>query len=169
MLCCRSLFATGSRDQAVKVWSLAGVGAPQQKPIAVLPPFPAGITAVALSPQHVSAAAAAGQPSGPAGVVHLLAVGTEDGQVQVWRLQVPGSSPGGHNVWSEEQQGKVQQQQQVVCERLWCSEVWQQHAAAVRRLRWAPGCVAQLCGEGSTVALASCGEDHSVRLYDLQL
>lgn len=25
------------------------------------------------------------------------------------------------------------------------------------------------CGEGSTVALGSCGEDHSVRLYDVAL
>jgi hypothetical protein len=59
----------------------------------------------------------------------------------------------------------------VVCEQVWCSAVWQQHAAAVKRLRWAPACVSWLCeGEGvSAVALASCGEDHSVRVFRVEL
>jgi hypothetical protein len=57
----------------------------------------------------------------------------------------------------------------VVCEQLWSSEVWQQHAAAVRRLRWAPGCVSWLCGSGCGVVLASCAEDNSVRVFDVTL
>jgi hypothetical protein len=94
---------------------------------------------------------------------HLLAVGMEDGQVQVWLLQ------------QQQQQGADQQAPgqapMVVCEQVWCSAVWQQHAAAVKRLRWAPACVSWLCeGAGaSAVALASCGEDHSVRVFRVEV
>lgn len=161
-----SFFATGSRDQTVKLWVLAGVGQPQQKPVAVLPPFPAGITAVALSPGHVASSmmAAAG---GDSSRVHLLAVGMEDGRVQVWRLQMPPLQQQQEMQVQEQQQ---QQEMQVVCEQLWCSEAWQQHAAAVRRLRWAPACVPWLCGGGAgVVGLASCGEDHSVRLFGVSV
>lgn len=181
LYCCCSLFATGSRDNTVKLWALSAVGTQQQqRPIAVLPPFPAGITAVALSPCHVSAAAgaaggdAAQQGSAAAGSaaaeqVHLLAVGMEDGCVQVWRLlmQVTAAVPTAPAAVGE---AGGQGVPQVVCERLWGSEVWQQHAAAVRRLRWAPACVSWLCdgGDGS-IALASCGEDNSVRVFDVRL
>jgi WD40 repeat protein len=178
--CCCSFFATGSRDNTVKLWALSAVGTQQQqRPIATLPPFPAGITAVALSPCHVSAAAAAAaggdaaqQDSAAAAVsaaveqVHLLAVGMEDGCVQVWRLRMQGMAA----VPAAGGEAGGQGVPQVVCERLWGSEVWQQHAAAVRRLRWAPVCVSWLCdgGDGS-IALASCGEDNSVRVFDVRL
>ena len=185
--CCCSFFATGSRDNTVKLWALSSVGTQQQqRPIATLPPFSAGITAVALSPCPVSAAAAAAaggdaaqQGSAAAGSaaalsaaaeqVHLLAVGMEDGCVQVWRLRVQGTAavPTAPAAGGE---AGGQGVPQVVCERLWGSEVWQQHAAAVRRLRWAPACMSWLCdgGDGG-IALASCGEDNSVRVFDVRL
>lgn len=101
--------------------------------------------------------------------MHLLAVGMEDGRVAVWRLQVPAGATDA----PQPADGAQQQQPAVVCEQLWSSEVWQQHAAAVKRLRWAPGCVSWLCSGGAAagagLALASCGEDNSVRLFDVVL
>lgn len=99
--------------------------------------------------------------------MHLLAVGMEDGRVAVWRLQVPAGAAD-----APQPADGAQQQPAVVCEQLWSSEVWQQHAAAVKRLRWAPDCVSWLCGGGAAgagLALASCGEDNSVRLFDVVL
>lgn len=136
----------------------------QQKPLATLPPFPAGITAVALCPQHVSAAAAAAVASAQQHI-HLLAVGLEDGRVQVWQLQMQDCWPVGPGAESA-------QRGQVVCRQLWCSEVWQQHAAAVKRLRWAPAAVSWLCdddSQGTGLKLASCAEDNSVRVFSVAL
>jgi WD40 repeat protein len=171
-----SLFATGSRDQTVRLWARAGVGGQQpQKPLAVLPPFPAGVTAVALSPQHVSVAAAAAAGIGQRGAqeVHLLAVGCEDGQVQVWQLQLQQcvAEGAGGGVQGADGPCGAAAGQQVEVQQLWCSEPWQQHVGAVRRLRWAPACVPSMCGGvgGGGVVLASCGEDNSVRLFDIAL
>jgi WD40 repeat protein len=154
------MFATGSRDQTVKLWAVDSQGRPHQKPVCCLPAFPVGITAVALAPQHAcAAAAAAAGVAADAASLHLLAVGLENGQVQVWSVEVPD-----------------QQQQQVgefKVQQLWASKDWEQHAAAVRRLRWAPACVDWLCGRsavgGGCVQLASCGDDHSVRVYGVTL
>jgi WD40 repeat protein len=159
---CR-LFATGSRDQTVKLWAIDSQGRPQQKPVSCLPAFPVGVTAVALAPQHVcAAAAAAAGGSVDAASLHLLAVGLENGQVQVWSIELPGQQ--------QQQVGEFRVQQ------LWASQVWEQHAAAVRRLRWAPASVDWLCGRsaaggagGCCLQLASCGDDHSVRVYGVTL
>jgi hypothetical protein len=144
---------------------------PQQKPFGCLPAFPVGITAVSLAPQHVcasAAAAAAGMIGDQAQGFHLLAVGLEDGQVQVWSVEV-----------RQQLQDQQQQQGEVIVKQLWASQAWEQHAAAVRRLRWAPAGVEWLCGSsaaggsggscGSCVQLASCGDDHSVRVYGVTL
>ncbi|KAF6265071.1 WD40-repeat-containing domain protein [Scenedesmus sp. NREL 46B-D3] len=144
------LFATGSRDQTVKLWAVDSQGTPQQKPVSCLPAFSVGVTAVALAPQHVYAAS-----------LHLLAVGLDNGQVQVWLVVAPAQQ-------QQDREGKVQQ--------LWASQAWEQHAAAVRRLRWAPAGVDWLCGRSIAdgagdpcVQLASCGDDHSVRVYGVTL
>jgi hypothetical protein len=151
----------------VKLWAVDDQGKPQQKPAACLPAFPAGITAVALAPQHVCAAVAAAAGTGAdAEILHLLAVGLEDGQVQVWSIEVP----------RQLQNQQQQQQSEVVMQQLWASQAWEQHAAAVRRLRWATAGVDWLCGRsaaggsnGSCMQLASCGDDHSVRVYGVTL
>jgi WD40 repeat protein len=166
----RRLFATGSRDQTVKLWAIDAQGTPQQKPIGCLPAFPVGVTAVSSAPEHVCTAAAAAGMAGGAEGLHLLAVGLEDGQVQVWSVEVP----------RQQLQDQQQQQQgEVVMKQLWASQAWEQHAAAVRRLRWAPAGVDWLCGSSaaggsggsidSCVQLASCGDDHSVRVYGVTL
>eukprot|EP00775_Hariotina_reticulata_P008436 gene8436-8618_t len=166
-------FATSSRDQTVKVWALAANGHPGARPTITLPPFPAGVTAVALAPAHVTSALRAassaddscGAELADVGGLHLLAVGLEDGQVQVWSVCLRDKSitqEGGG-------EGECKAQQ------LWASKQWEQHAATVRRLRWAPAGVDWLCGRAGGAhidgcpQLASCGEDHSVRLFCINL
>lgn len=133
---------------------------PAQKPAATLPAFPFGVTAVALAPQHVSSAgAAAGSGSSPESGLHLLAVGLEDGQVQVWSVEAThGSVDGGNSCGLG-----------FTVKQLWVSAAWCQHATVVRRLRWAPAGTDWLCGGGHGVCLASCGEDSSVRVFSVEL
>jgi hypothetical protein len=187
------LFSTGSRDQSVKLWALADMGGSSsssssssssvpQRPVLSLPPFPAGVTAVALTAAAAGGSCARQQQQQQ----WLLAVGLEDGSLSVWRVTVVTAAdaqaqPTGHSSSAE---------------RLWSSQPWEQHAAAVKRLAWGPpGCVQALCGSGGddgrqpsgaadtagaagvdaasaaprhhTMHLASCGEDHSVRVFAL--
>lgn len=145
-----------------------------QKPVVTLPHFAVGITAVALAPQHVAAAAAAEDAGGGgcpsvATCVHVLAVGLEDGRVQVWQLSLMPLAGGAAA------QDAEQQVQEWRSEQLWVSAPWEQHAGAVKRLCWGAACVIGVCGgspgagRGQGMQLASCGEDHSVRVYEMHL
>lgn len=139
----------------MKLWAIDSSGMPGQKPVGTLPAFPVGVTAVALAPQHVAAAAAvAGLVSSIEATVYLLAVGFEDGQVQVWSVEVPVVGDSKDSGFSARQ--------------LWVSAAWCQHAGVVRRLRWAPEGVDWLCGGGHRACLASCGEDNSVRVFSVE-
>lgn len=160
-------FATGSRDQTVKLWAVDSTGMPGHKPAITLPPFAAGVTAVALAPQHVSAAAAAPAGAGDSGHaracapshVHFLAVGLENGRIEVWGVTITQGSA-----------DTATCDLGFAVEQLWVSKAYCQHASVVKRLRWAPDGVAWLCGgsEGS-LYLASCGEDNSVRVFGVTL
>lgn len=136
-------FATCSRDHTVKLWALdATAGAAAVTPLCALPQFPCPVTAVALAPAHVcrraAAAAAAADEKSEEGFGHVCAVGLEDGGVELWAAG--GAAPP---------------------QRLWACPPGGAHAAAVRRLAWAPG-------GGGGALLASCGEDHAVRVYAVE-
>lgn len=153
-------FASGSRDQTVKFWHVGSDGTPGASPAACLPPFPAGVTFVALAPLHVCAALAGPAGGGEADEQHVLAVGLEDGQVEVWRVALPAADGAAAHAGSA-----------ACATRLWVSPPWQRHAGTVRRLRWAPAGAAWLCGGagGGVVAqLASCGDDHAVRVFGVE-
>ncbi|KAG2449340.1 hypothetical protein HYH02_005495 [Chlamydomonas schloesseri] len=165
------LLATAARDDTVKVWRLAeapeaaGGGAAVSAVLAVtLPQFPCAATAVAFAP---TAAASSAAGSGSAMSYHL-AVGLEDGSLQLWRLD-PAAAPA---------EGLT-----AAC--LWTAPAAWRHVAPVRRLAWrgAPGtgalgqegaaaaaeAVVVAGGGGSGVAqLASCSEDHSVRVFSFR-
>ncbi|KXZ43915.1 hypothetical protein GPECTOR_77g12 [Gonium pectorale] len=161
------LLATASRDETVKVWRLPGGGgdtAAGAAPVlaATLPQFPCAATAVAFAPTPATNAAAAG------GGEYLLAVGLENGAVQLWKLTEAGPAADG----SAGGGGPA-----LAATRLWeAADAWC-HAAAVRRLRWrgAPGtggqplpaAPAQDGGRGGAAALqlASGSDDHSVRVF----
>jgi WD40 repeat protein len=113
---------------------------PGQKPLATLPAFGAAVNAVALA----AAPAPAGSVSAGAAAALLLAVGQEDGCIEVWRLQQQQLRDAGGG---------------ATAERLWGSGAEQRHAAAVRRLAWQ----GSMQPDGALL-LASCSDDHSVRV-----
>jgi WD40 repeat protein len=150
-----SLFATGGRDKRVKLWTVSGgtsasfsdasataTGANETSSVTVsmsreLPVFGAAVTAVAFALRRWS------------GARLVLATGLEDGRILIWA----GASP---QSWAA-----VASVAPNDC-----------HAAAIRAMSWQP----QLSwggGEGGKeddeacdrMTLASCGGDHSVRLF----
>jgi hypothetical protein len=148
--CLCRFFATAARDQQVKFWAMVN-GQPQTKPWLTLPTFPSAVTAVAVAPTNAIAGAAVGAGEASNGCRYMVAVGLEDGQIQVWGVCLP---PG-----SEAEAVEV-----GTAVQLWCSPIWHQHAAAVKRICWMPR---QAAGDPGRRAFASCGEDHSVRVFTL--
>ena len=103
-------------------------------PIATLPAFPASVTAVAIAPSLSHAGN------------HVLAVGLEDGSLDLVGLRISDSELVSH-------------------ETLWRASVYEAHAGAVRRLCW------RTCGYGDSDAgvLASCSDDHSFKIFEVAL
>lgn len=140
------LLATGARDGLVRVWEVLEKDV---RRVGQLPTFPAAVTAVAAAPRaQVMAAGGAGS-----GRAMVLAVGLEDGGVQVW------------HAWLDEEGSDLQHRL------LWRAGPGQRHAAAVRRLAWAPvrgggGGGERRCRRRPYL-LASCGEDAAVRIYEV--
>ena len=127
-----------------------------QAPIAILPPFSAGVTSVAF----------AGRADGLSEGSHLLAVGLETGSVQVWSFRVDPlhfsqespaiemDSPVGGDGVGTLSVDDVRLQ--------WVPPHHDRHSAAVRRLCWRT--------EGPRLLqLASCSDDHAVRVWDMTL
>ena len=168
--------ATCSRDATVKLWAVAppaaaaaaaavgggaGAGAAPGAGAAVrhaatLPPFKCAATAVALAPAHVCAALGGGGEA-----VYACAVGLEDGSLQVWAVPCALFGDGGDGSGAAAAPAP---------RLLWASAPGEGHAAAVRRIAWAPAsdaAAAESAGEGPLVA--TCGDDHAVRVYEVQL
>jgi hypothetical protein len=126
---------------------------PAPQPCASLPPFACPVTAVALAPAHVPA------PRGG----HVCAVGLEDGGLQVWAVLATASSGGDGDGGGGGGGGGPRL--------LWSAPPGEGHAAAVRRIGWAPAAAG---GGGAgpnsgAVLLASCGEDHAVRVFEVEM
>lgn len=122
---CGRMFATGSRDQTVKIWMLATEEEPASvKAVGTLPRFQNSVTALAWAPSHES---------------NLLAVGQEDGAIELWHLSIDSESFNCHQTWQ-------------------ASET-EAHCAAVKRLAWERA--------GSQMLLASCGMDHAVSIFEV--
>lgn len=101
--------------------------------------LPAAVTSVAIAP--ASSVASDGS------VTWHLAVGLEDGSVQLWRVAETGAEAAGlpsHAASS-----------------VWQAPKFNAHAGAVRRLAWRE--------RQSSLQLASCSEDHAIRLFDVVL
>jgi elongator complex protein 2 len=81
---------------------------------------------------------------GGGGSTYLCAVGLEDGGLQLWSAETdPEAGPAASRL-------------------LWAAARGEGHAAAVRRVAWSPS----RAGGGAPL-LASCGEDHAVRVYEV--
>jgi hypothetical protein len=94
----------------------------------------------------VTAVATARWPSG-ASAWALIAVGLESGAIEVWRCLEAGEQP--------------------CVEQVWRSDDQQRHAGAVRRLAWQDGVGSGQLGTTGPLLLASCGDDHAVRVLSI--
>ena len=109
---------------------------PTAKPVAALPAFAGGVTAVAFANRPNSTASKSSTLPGSV----CLAVGLEDGLLEIWSFDST---------------------TQAVTQ-LWRAADDIRHCAAVRRLAWRP------CKD-NPMQLASCSNDHCVKLLDVQL
>lgn len=136
--------ATGARDKLVKVWRVnhqvlqQADGAKSDgallTEVPALPVFACAVTAVAFAPRlH--------------GDSYLLAVGLEDGQIELWLGSKAGSSLPDLK-WSQ----------------LAALPPNLRHADVVRRLVWR-----QPSAATATLQLASCSDDHTVRIFDVAM
>lgn len=129
-------FATGSRDKTVKVWSV-NKDSSSVNLLSTLPQFRDSVTALS----WVSC--------DPSGCVSLLAVGMDNGLIEIWsvasrNLEVPALSAACAIRFDP-----------FLC-----------HVSTVYRLRWR-----DINGSESAevLQLASCGADHSVRVFDVRV
>ncbi|KAL2608650.1 hypothetical protein R1flu_027223 [Riccia fluitans] len=170
---CDRFFATGSRDKFVKIWAVLSANSEVRvENVLTLPPFRSGVTALAWGPKL------------PRQKVYLLAVGLEDGSVELWQGALKRASENDHNVaFKNENLSFWRLDMSVLCRfhQLLC------HVATVQRLTWrahftghervsSPKLVTDVNQlsrfhqfSEDTLQLASCGVDHSVRLYNVKL
>jgi elongator complex protein 2 len=135
------LLATASRDGSLKVWAAGGEALPGA-PLCALPMGDA-VRSVAFAPAPPAGTGAVD----PGSRTYLLAAGLESGVLCVLRLTW-GPASG-----------------EAAAREVWRSSVFQQHAAAVRRVCWRAGEPAAGGGRRQQLLLASCGDDHSVRIF----
>lgn len=90
------------------------------------------------------------------GAYHLAA-GLEGGAVQLLALSGPDSAG---------QAGQVAELQHRV---VWQAPLHERHAAAVRRLCWRRDGKAKGCAASARFQLASCSDDHSLRIFSVSL
>eukprot|EP01083_Nonionella_stella_P046768 125280_1 len=121
------LFATGSRDKKVKIWKQKDDS--NWKCIATLHSFSRPVTAVAFGLRSFSGK-------------YILAVGFEDGRLEIWS--------------ADTQDGSTWTQEVSIPENI-C------HSATVKRIAWRP------CGSHTSPLFASCSADHSVRLFSITI
>lgn len=146
----------------------------------VLPPFHHAVKVWAIAPdtdgsvQLPTAAAAAVDcgdsvrsvqfaPDCQPGFCYHLAAGLESGAVQLWRLAGQEAAPAA---------GGQQQLSIAAHELLWQSPLHEQHAAAVRRLCWRRDEEERPAAEEPgqrRYLLASCSDDHSLRVFAVEL
>ena len=161
-------FATAGRDRQVKLWAFAAqtmrrqTAASQREgreeeeeeaqastvavPHAVLPVFPAAVTALDFSPERVDEEGGILRPR----MAYLLAVGCETGSVELWRISAAASAPSG-----------LLDFKSASC--LLRLPAWLSPAAAVLRLCFAPLLLAEQSAT-CDYRLAAASADHTVRV-----
>lgn len=130
-------FATGSRDKTVKIWAVETETS--VKLLLTLPPFKSSVTA--LSWLGIDSHSNRG----------LLAVGMENGLIELWNL----NSRGGDGHLSVQNASPAVKFDPFLC-----------HVSTVQRLSWRNP---QKSEDSETVQLASCGADHCVRIFSVTI
>ncbi|KAL6543797.1 hypothetical protein OROGR_010294 [Orobanche gracilis] len=132
-------FATGSRDKTVKLWNFEKGSS--VKLFMTLPTFKSSVTA--LSWLGVDRRTNLG----------LLAVGMESGLLELWRLS---------NTKSENSSIAVVPNAALAVR----FDPFICHVSTVQRLRWEKAAKSEDC---TSVQLASCGDDHCVRVFQVSV
>lgn len=130
-------FATGSRDKTVKVWAVEGGSSVKQ--LGILPPFRDSVTALAWL--GIDRSRNAG----------TLAVGMDNGLLELWSVS-GGQITGGDSELSPLSAVLATQLNPFLC-----------HVSTVRRLAWREP--ESHGGNPSSMELASCGADQTVRVF----
>lgn len=133
-------FATGSRDKSVKIWTIEMGSSVKQ--LMTLPQFNSSVTA--LSWAGLDRLSNNG----------LLAVGLENGLIELWSLSVNGTGEGSLSEKSATA---------ALAARL---DPFLCHVSTVHRLAWRNS---EKSADSRSTELASCGADHSVRVYEVNL
>jgi len=131
-------FVTGSRDKTVKVWTLENEHSVKQ--LLALPPFSSSVTALAWL--GVDRQTNCG----------LLAVGMENGLIELWNLSRTKTEDGASTVLTAK---LVSRLDPFMC-----------HASTVQRLAWRNSEKIEDCQK---VQLASCGADNCVRVFEVNV
>ncbi|KAF9904866.1 Elongator subunit elp2 [Lobosporangium transversale] len=136
-----SLFATGSRDKTIKIWSKTAQVTPVWNCIATIK-LPEAVTAVEFAPKI---------PAENGDVVkssdHILAAGLEDGRIFLFKATA--SQP---EAWSS--LGEIKRELT--------------HIGTVNGLAWRLA-TDESAGVKNKLQLASCSADHSVRLFNIRM
>ncbi|KAF4350995.1 hypothetical protein F8388_021702 [Cannabis sativa] len=134
-------FATGSRDKTVKIWGLENQSS--VKLLITLPPFKTSVTAlswVGLGKNRNNG---------------LLAVGLENGLIELWSLSINRTNDGAIGGAPAATVAPFAQLDPVMC-----------HVSTVNRLAWRNP---EKRDDECSLQLASCGADHCVRLFDVKV
>lgn len=123
----RHEFATGSRDKTVKIWAVENETSVRQ--LMVLPQFNSGVTALSWAGCYSDSN-------------EHLAVGMEDGIIELWSLSRGAAAPA------------------VRLDPFLC------HVSTVQRLAWRSKSDS---GDAGTMQFASCGADHTVRVFKVNI
>ncbi|GFQ07982.1 elongator complex protein 2 [Phtheirospermum japonicum] len=133
-------FATGSRDKSVKIWKLENGSS--VKLLTTLPTFKSSVTA--LSWLGIDRKTNLG----------LLAVGMESGLIELWSLSNPRTENSG-SIGVVPNAALVVRLDPFIC-----------HVSGVHRLRWKNATMGEDC---TSAQLASCGDDHCVRVFQVSV
>lgn len=163
---CDRFFATGSRDKTVKIWNFSETreGSPQVQLNVTLPIFRSSITALAWAP---SAAAE----------TYVLALGKEDGSLELWKGSVIASTESASlNSLSLQGLRKLEMSCLSKLDAYLC------HSATVHRVCWrglpisleerqaeCQGISLDKDVQSLTLQLATCGADHTIRIFNVTL
>ena len=151
-----SLVASGSRDGAVKLWAVKaagqrGQGGPEsndgavleERPAKSLPTFQSAVCSLAFAPLA--------KVDGGGRRRYMLAIGLEDGNLQIWYSD-PNDPPAGAASWGL----------------AWGTCDFTRHSASVSSLCWRVDAATE-DGTGSCFQVATAGRDHSVRVFAVRL
>lgn len=171
--------SSGSNDANAGSSSSASNNAPagvvSERPCLTLPPFPSAVTAVAFAPRGWSRSASASSNEGQSREgsasntpCKLLAVGLESGALQLWGIEA--------QPHSAQQQGEgVSSQSSTGQQRTWTAwPVWHSsqfccHSGAVNAVAWRQTAVDGQLGSSSELQFATCSDDHSMRVFAVDL